>query len=266
MGIVSTVKTVDEPQLMVGPLDLYHDDAVEDAVHVAPLTRPKLEDSASRGILGISERAFQLQTYSTKISDMSRIPGDPFFEAVANSFRSTAATKRVVPFARIVVRLSEGTYKRCLNDARSWAYWTTTDSSKLITEVRWTSTAVPEGLTVMQPGEAPQSLAIEHYWSDTTAKFEAHVFSQRRLEPLEVPFGVDPACVVMRQQVRFVKGAFALTIGRSWSGGSNAEVEECLLKTRGQPVAILDMTEPDVILQTRCTDAQLGNALEMRLP
>jgi DNA-directed RNA polymerase II subunit RPB1 len=270
MGLVSEVRPVDEPQFMVGPLD--GGAATDDGPGIGPMkaydTEVTRDEVRVRPLLGITERPFQVQTYGTKLSEMSRIPGDPFFENLANVFRSTAASKRVIPYVRLVVKLNEATYKTALAECRAYPHWTTTESSNMITEVRWTSATVSQGLTVLEHGpvNGPQSWASDLHWNHTGPKIDAVIYSQRRLEALEVPFGVSPASVVMRQQVRFVKGSFALIIGRMWTGNSNVEAEEAVLKTRGQPVAILEMIEPDTILQTRCTDAQLGNALENRLP
>ena len=86
------------------------------------------------------------------------------------------------------------------------------------------------------------------------------------MEPQEVPFGTSPIKVIMRQQTVFNKGPFSLTLGRQWEASTNVEVEDLALKTRGTMVSILETIEPDTILQNRCSDEQLANALFARMP
>jgi hypothetical protein len=81
-----------------------------------------------------------------------------------------------------------------------------------------------------------------------------------------VPFAAEASSVEMTQESTFVKGPFALTLARKWTGATNVEVEAHLLKAKGQCVAILDVVDPESVLQNRCSDAQLANALRMRMP
>jgi hypothetical protein len=57
-----------------------------------------------------------------------------------------------------------------------------------------------------------------------------------------------------------------LTLSRQWSAASNVDVERLMLSEPGTTVAILESVDAEEILQNRCSDAQLGNALASRLP
>lgn len=266
MGLVSEVKAFQSDQMMVQAMAAVGPDT--DMV-VEPLRRteetPEGSEVRVRPLFG-TEKIFDVSHFAQKLTEASKIPGSPFFETLAAAFRSTAAAKRIVPSMRIVVKLSEAAYKGACADCWAFPHWTFSESSKLVTEVEWSTGSIPDGRTVVEPGGPSKSVACETHFQKSQGRYESIIFAHRNLEPLETPFSVAPVRVTMRQQVRFVKGAFSLVLGRSWTGATNVEVEDMVLKTRGSPVAILETVEPEVVLQSRCSDVQIGNALELRVP
>lgn len=264
------------------------DDPLE-TIHVRPLN-----------FRGSDTREFDPSCFAQRLADAERVAVEPFLEICATAFRTTAASRRLVPKLRLRSRLTEQAYRAALTAC--WAYgpqWTSMDSTALVTEVHWTWPASgptvtahsPErfkGLTVIRGALASglnmrgaaggattsatgaagsrASYAIETFAADTSGRMACDIFLEQPLEATEMPFGVESSRVVMRQQSYFCKGAFALTLAREWTAKTNTECEDLVLKAKGSPLAILETIEPETVLQNRCTDAQLGNALYGRLP
>jgi hypothetical protein len=106
---------------------------------------------------------------------------------------------------------------------------------------------------------------IDTLYENSEHKMDSKIFSSKRLEALDVPFGVESFKVNTRQQCIFQKGHFEIIIGHEWTGLNNVQVEESMLKQPGVPFMILNILEPEQILQNRSTDSQLANALENRM-
>ena len=213
--------------------------------------------------------------YNTRLLDMDRIASDAFLEECTTRYRVTAAQKRTLPTLQIRIDLREAYYKQVLNAYWTYGLWTSTTSSHLITEVTWTHKSLGPnqfGFTkVEKPGDS-KSYIFETFWSKVAPPdtkylgMRCEIISLKLLEPLQVPFGVEATQIVMRQQATFTKGPFRMTLGKQWTGTTNVEVEKQIFDTTGVSCAILEVIDAENILQNRCTDAQLANALALRMP
>lgn len=263
VGIVSTATMPEqESEVLVAPLEPARPLDVDrvDRVVVAPMA-----SGFSR-----PEPTYDPAAFAIKLADAPKVSTSDFLDAAAMAFRETAATRRTVPSLQVVSKLSEHVYKAALAACWSYGYWTTTESSDLVTLVTWAPTGRPaaRGLTTIAKG-VPASALIEDIKTQAdgaTRSTQWTVSLTRPLTPQEVPFGVESTRVIMRQQCRWTKGPFSLTLAREWTGATNTETEAAVLATRGTPVAILDIIDGEAVLQNRCTDVQLGNALYARLP
>jgi hypothetical protein len=250
VGIVSTAEPVCEPEILVGPLDHCMD----------------LGSDIVRPLHFKQDRLFDPTVYAKKLQDMDRIASDTFLEACATQFRTLAALKRVVPKVRFTVKLTEQRHMALLGICRSYAQWTRTTSTNLITEVLWNSNELSGCTFVYGPGQPTLSYEQQVFASETQNRITCDILYLKQLEPTEVPFGVGATEVRMRQQAYFEKGSFSLTLARQWIGTSNVEAESKLLNTKGTPIAVLETFDSEAILQNRCSDAQLANAFYERLP
>jgi hypothetical protein len=253
VGIVSTIEAVpQEAEILVAPLELDWPMEPESKTVVRPLNFK-------------AEKNFDIQLWSTKLMDQSRICSNAFLESCAALFRATAATRRFVPEMTITQKLSESAYRNTLSICRAFGFWTINEAPELVTEVHWTHKGL-SGITILRSGLAPTSWSIDFSEKKADKNLVCSIYLRRLIEASDVPFGVEATKVIMRQQNRFSKGHFALTLAREWTGSTNTECEASLLKSQGLLVSILETIESEALLQNRCSDAQLGNALEIRLP
>jgi len=240
----------------------------QEEIFVEPLeSEPPLDTTfvAVRPLNWKQESDFNPAAYATKFTDMDKIAVVPFLEDCVSKFRISAASRRIFPSLKVTMKLSESRYKEILG--KCWAYklWSTSTSSNLTTEVHWPLESKTFGQTLLTSSETLSS-SIDIFFREASENYACEIFYKKPLDPLETPFGVEATRVIMRQQNYFEKGAFALTLARQWTGTTNVETEELLLKTRGQAIAILETIDSESILQNRCSDAQLANAILQRLP
>jgi hypothetical protein len=260
VGLISNVEISKEPEMLVMPMA--HEAHYEANGPVGP-HGPNGADVIVRS-MNYTESTFNASGYLGRLTDMDRVSSNAFLESCAAAFRSTAATRRIVPFISFETFLKDQTYLSINEECHAMAQWTTKESSSLYTEVFWTSKTGQTGLTILLR-EVPTSYSIDVY-SKETGKIACEIFSKRRLENLELPFGVECTRVCMRQQSLFTKGPFLLKLGRMWTAENNVECEKAMLGTRGRCFALLESIDSEALLQSRCTDAQLGNAFFVRLP
>jgi DNA-directed RNA polymerase II subunit RPB1 len=254
VGVVSSY-TSEESEILVGPMlqDAVDVDGLNDEVMVRPLNYKP-------------DKLFDPNVFSTKLTDAPKISTNEFLESCSTAFRTSAASRRAIPNMLIRGKLTDSAYKSAIAACWDYAYWTTKETSELVTEVVWTHKTM-SGLTIMRPNQEPMSFHLELFQSDTSSdRLACEIYLRKPIERSNVPFGVESKSVTKRQQSKFTKGPFSLTLARQWTAATNTEAEALLLKTSGMPLAILETAEPEQILQNRCTDAQLGNAMYARLP
>jgi hypothetical protein len=250
VGVVSSYQS-EESEILVGPM----------ATNEEPM-----DDIMVRPLNYKPDKLFDPNVFTTKLTDSPKISTNEFLESCATAFRTSAALRRAVPNMLVRSKLSDSSYKSAIAACWDFAYWTSKETSELVTEVSWTHKSMI-GLTIMRLNQEPKSFHLELFQSDTSSdRLACEIYLRKPIDPSNVPFGVESRSVTMRQQSKFTKGHFSLTLARQWTAGTNTEAESLLLKTSGMPLAILETAEPELILQNRCTDAQLGNAMFARLP
>jgi len=214
------------------------------------------------------------EIFMTKLTDMPKECGT-VFESIATEFRSAAASRRQVPCLSIEVRMSKHLYETVVKQCHAADVWTTKRNCPDTIQVTWSSETLRSndcerlGDTLTRNGTSVSSIRDIFVSSETD--FHDHplgytIYGHRELDKFDIPFGVEALIVSMRHEQIFTKGAFQLTLAYVCEGKTNTEAEECLMQQRGYHKAILELVEPDTILQNRCTDAQLGNALQGRMP
>ena len=282
--IIHTQKTPSlEPQVMVAGLDDYESaeedsnndvDDLENTTMKEEVVRPMHYKGPETEHFGST--AFDTKAFAINLMDHSKLTSDSWIEKCVRQFRGLAAEKRLLPVIKITCKLTEARYRAALTNC--WAFqWTSQESTALETEVIWkisskdlSSGALSGhkyGLTVLNAEASSQSYTIETFFNEASrAGQRCEIYSKVKLEPIDVPFGVEPTRVNMRQQTRFERNGFSLTLARQWTGNNNVEAEESLLKCPGTFTSILEIVDSESILQNRCSDAQLGNAIFMRLP
>jgi len=159
--------------------------------------------------------------------------------------------------------MSETNFKGAL--AACWLQqWTRTESTSLVTEVHWpfgTLSGITRTVERQSTSSASEVLALDNFDG-----LECSIFLERPLEPLEIPFGVAVSSVILKQLTYFEKGSFALSLTRQWTGANNVEAEASALNEKPTCFATIDIVDPETVLQNRCTDAQLANAVVARIP
>ena len=247
MGIVSE-SMAQGPEILIGPMPT---DSGDDVV-----VRP----------INFKSQLFDPTAFGLRLSDTDRVCTDAFLEQCAACFRFSAAAKRLVPKIRLTTKLSDSRYKSTL--AQLWAYgqWTETSSTQLVTEVHW-QFGDSAAVTRISENFKSVSESIDTFNTETQGRYTCDIFASRVLDPQEITtFGTEATKVIMQSQAVFTKGSFSLTMARQWIGNTNVEVERLMLTEHGSTVAILESVDPEDILQNRCSDAQLGNALAARMP
>lgn len=181
------------------------------------------------------------------------------------AFRSSAAEKRYLPNMRFIKMLSEKDYRDSLESC--WAsQWTSQESSPLETEVHWTIKQEKcFGMSLVNAA-SNQSWQIEPIQKFNFGPLHCEINAKKLLDNSDVPFGVESTRVFMRQQTKFTRACFSLTLARQWTGHTNVQAEEQLLSSPGTFIAILEIIDPESVLQNRCSDAQLANAIDNRIP
>ena len=271
--IIHTQKTPSlEPQLMVAGLDeyvedFYNDDDFKNTMK-EEVVRPMHYKGPETEHFGPS--AFDSKAFATNLMEHSKITSDSWIEKCVRQFRGLAAEKRLLPVIKITCKLTEARYRAGLTNC--WSFqWTSQESTALETEVFWKLLSKESdssyGITILNTDAPNPSYKIVTFFNESSrAGQRCEIYSKNKIEPIDMPFGVEPTRVNMRQQTKFERNGFSLTLARQWTGNNNVEAEESLLKSPGTFISILEIVDSESILQNRCSDAQLGNAIFMRLP
>lgn len=266
-GIVEIVYTQATPaqdaQVMITSLD---DVRVVDDVDVDTIIDPMVK------------RTNCADEFAKAFTEYDKVTADPFFLTAVVAFRTSAAERRLLPCLTFKKALSLSKYRGLLKDL--WASsWTSQKSIPLETEVHWLykDKDTGYGLTLNEhtPGDL-KSYRLETFFNDSrhhqheasqdqVKDLECTIYSKTFLQPIDVPFGVQTSRITMRQVFRFTKGPTTLSIGREWTANTNVDCEQLMLTKPGQCFACLDITDPESILQNRCSDVQLANALKKRI-
>lgn len=247
--IIRTQKTPENHQVMVSALETYEDHSET----IGPLLKPN---------------EYNAKAFSHLLAEESKYTNDDFILHCVQAFRASAAELRYLPHLKFTKHLSEREYRRALEAC--WSnQWSTQESSALISEVHWTlkdsKKSSDYGLSYVN-GPDVRSWTVDTIKKFVDGPLSCEIMSKNSIEACDVPFGVHSTVVYMRQQTRFVRGAFCLTLARQWCGETNVKAEEQLLKTPGSFVCVLEIIDPESILQNRSTDAQLCNAIKHRIP
>jgi hypothetical protein len=207
---------------------------------------------------------YSTDSWLKQVTEMSKVSIDQFNENAFTNFRTIAASRRIVPCIEFKYKINESLYKNILKACWNFS-WTLSEPSHLVTKVFWPYQENVMGLSIIKQLKTT-SYSKEFVHKSCGNQKEAHVFLQRELEPSEVPFGVESLYTEMHHTNYFSKGSFYLILSKEWSGTTNVEAEENLLKSRGQSFVTIGLNDPDAILRSRSTDAQLGNAIYERMP
>jgi DNA-directed RNA polymerase II subunit RPB1 len=286
------------PEIIVAPLHRRQDDSnfdqanshLHQTVETNPETNPQINPQTNnisqklnqatnnqtnativRPLNYKSEKEFSVNVYAVRLIDENKFPASPFYENLSSSFRSISATFRIVPNMSIRCNITENSLKSIFTSCWAYKTWTNSKTTELFNEIHWdfpkTFKTKTDSRTETSFGITSSKISymVDTLYEKSENKIDARIFSSKRLEPFEIPFGVESFKVIIRQQCAFQKGHFELIIGHEWSGLNNVEVEEKLLKCNGLPFMILNIVESEQILQNRSTDSQLANALENRM-
>lgn len=242
---------------------------VRESVFVPPIA---LKQEQENNIIVPKLKKFEKTKYDAKIfgqpiNEASKDTSDAFFVKCISLFRSNAAEKRIAPNIKFSAKLSESKYRNAL--ASCWSEnFTLKESSNLVTEVHWknemSNDALDYGITIIKDDQN-ESYLINEIFNETNNYKRCQIYLKRSME-YKGPFGVESTRVILRQQTKFERGLFSLVLARQWHGNTIAEAEENLLKSEGIFIAILEVTDPSSVLQNRCSNIQLANAIEFRLP
>jgi DNA-directed RNA polymerase beta' subunit len=235
-------------EVLVAPLDskTYNTSAAE---IVGPLLRPAIENYDTSG-------------WSKSVFEMSKMSSDSFNEEAFSTFRSIAALRRAVPKIEFKFKLTEGQYKNILKACYTYT-WTICEPSHFTTKVHWQH-GDKLGLTIIK-NHKTQSYSHDVVHKSSISTKEAKIYIETVLDPQDVPFGVESLYTEMHHINYFTKSNFYIQLSKEWSGLTNVEAEENLLKARAATFATIGIVDTDDILRSRCTDAQLGNAIYERL-
>jgi hypothetical protein len=246
-GIVGIIaeKFDSSEQILVAPM---HEDHTATEI-VGPLRRP-IED-------------YNTDAWSKSVFEMSKISMDSFNEESFTLFRSIAASRRTIPKIEFKFKLTESQYKNILKSCYTYT-WTISEPSHFITKVHWTHNDKVGGLTILK-NHKTHSVTHEIVNKSTSNNKELKIYIETILDPQDVPFGVESLYTEMHHLNYFNKSNFYIQLSKEWTGSTNVEAEEKLLKTKGLAFATIGIVDSEEILRSRCTDAQLGNAIYERL-
>jgi DNA-directed RNA polymerase beta' subunit len=267
MGIRSDV-TLDTRISLVEPL---HHESRESQDGRSTMVEPLYAFEGIRAMHG--SNTWNPEVFMSKLTEMSKECGT-VFETIATEFRSAAATRRQVPSLKLEMGISEEIYSLILQQCQETDLWTTKRVCPDTIEVFWTSETLQSnecprrGATVTRNGVSVSSIHDLFVQGTTTYRSSVlgyTIYGHKELDKFDLPFGVEASLVCLRHESIFTKGAFQFTLAYECQGDTNTKAEESLMHKSGAHKAILELVEPDIILQNRCTDAQLGNALQARL-
>jgi hypothetical protein len=88
---------------------------------------------------------------------------------------------------------------------------------------------------------------------------------KKKLTQTEIPLGTEALDVSMRREWTFSKGPFVLKLFQECTGTTNVETEQKVLANEYETYVYLETVDPELLLQSRCTDTQLGIAIAWRL-
>jgi len=257
MGIHSSVEMEASEQVLVAPLRTRTEDASSHTTIVTPLQR-----------IAVSQKTIDLSMFMTRFSEMDRTSKDDWFELCASQFRATAASKRVIPSIRFTYRSTDGLFKAVSQLCWDWPHWTSKERLPMRMLVTWpyqTWTGVTT-VNTEDPLRSKETVLTEMLSQETKDRLVCQIYQEKRPNVQDIPFGVEVASVTYQQASRFTKGPFAFILAREWTGHTNVEAEEKVLKMAPLCTIYLESIGPDEILQNRCSEAQLGNAFFVRLP
>jgi len=259
----STVCSLQSAQTIVGPFKREHGHSDTIVVQPQPCLVQKQPET-----LGID-----FQNFALRLQDADKVTHNTFLESCATSFRTFAASKRILPKLLLTAGISDSMFKRHLTLFKSnESAWSSVHSDNLLSMVFWSHKSVQQGLTIIQnPGQFT-NMSIEDSFQqrnpDTANKYfflDCEILHLKPLEALAVPVGVDTKRVVLRQQTVFERGPFKVSFVKEWSGVDNVEAERRALHEKPRCLYVLETIDTEAILLNRCTDAQLANSFLKRL-
>jgi hypothetical protein len=249
----------DQEMVLVEPLYGPSEHETSDT-HVGPLYEDHSLDTSSLVIPDV---------WSTPLTQLPKeIPNErqySFFVSLATLFRQTAALKRQCPSIGIKrpVRRDVGPLVEALMGATAWTH---KEGPFFVTETRWSHGDAHEyGLTRTSTQFDSESFFVSPFETmQEGAKF-AEIFTKKRLSQTEIPLGTECIDVSIRQEWTFSKGPFLLKLMKECKGLTNVETERKVLANEYDLYVYLESVDPELLLQSRCTDIQLGLALASRL-
>jgi len=234
-GLVSIVQTVEMPKQILVPR--LHDEYEE-----GPTTVPALH------------RSFDLSHYNIRILDE---PKDHLAIESVSVWRSCASQYRIV--AQIMARqeISYGQYQGILLEAKT-TEWSTCTVPRLTTIVPYDNI-----VTIVSSDFSMEHKQRKIYHEEFQNETQFTVFFEEKTTNL--PVAVVPKRVLMRHESSFTKFGFTMTIVKEWTGANNVEVEHAHLHDAPNCFLELLFFEPENILQSRVTNAQITSAFFHRL-
>jgi DNA-directed RNA polymerase II subunit RPB1 len=258
---------------MVGPMNLRMPSDMADSADMAADSVETAVMPMAHGSHGSKNQTFfQAGNYSSRITDASKVAQNEFLETCVTRYRECAAQRRLFPMLEFELDLTRTAYDTILRELQSYEeHWTHQEFHSMVQQVEWVSDT-PEwtGFTKLFGIEAvPTSILKQVFYQDVDTsepKYKARIFAEKSLSPTEVPFGVKVLQVTMSEMCIFQKGLFQVCLAKSWTAETNTEAEAKILQGLPRLSIVLSTFQTEAILQTRCSDAQLANALLERLP
>lgn len=243
---------------------------------VAPAAKRRTEAAAAVrpfGQLAAHAARFDANVFGERIADMPRTCDMPFAEACVTQFRALAASRRAVPRFSFSRRLTAGGLRAVQQTCRDYALWTSVEPMALHTVVYFEHnghscvTTIVSGIAGAVPLPRPVTRAITTLEESAGPQAtRALIWTQDDMAPHTVPVSVQPERVTLRQQCSYQKGPWTLRLVKEWTAANNVEAERAMLTQAPQDLVVLEATDPDAILQSRCSAAQLANAILARVP
>jgi len=280
VGIVSSALNEAAPGVVVAPMSTSEQSSKQNYIDqgvVAGLVKPNKNLGFPESVASIKHKNNQnlseitQMIFTMPLLDMEKISSSSFFEMCCTKFRATAALKRLHPLLRFTMAIAEPCFfDHLMRTFTSFSCWSN-QSKKTFQQVHWTMPKATKldthGITEVEgPGKSVSfNCEMFHTLLDNNNSLTCEILAVQPMDPLEIPFGVSTFNVVYIEETTFLRAPFVTRLRKYWSSENNLETEQNALYNKANYAFILESMDSQNLLQNRCTDAQLGNALHKRI-
>ena len=249
VDLISDVKVSEMPQVLVGPMSLDEKESStehsEKSIVVAPLKQTK---------------TFNIKNFAVRIQDEAKDFVDPELDAAIGVWRSVAANTRIIAQLQVRQEVSVSEHRGLLAECRSFT-WTQTVGPIQKTIVDYSVGTEQQQFTIVGKDFECRHVIRKILHENTSSSITVFHDSPN----VAVATSVVPRTVTIRLETLFIRNGFVFTLVKEWIGDTVIIAERAVVESRPRCFVEVTYHEPDVMLQARCSNAQIASAFRNRL-